>query len=371
MLLTSIFNFPTVSFTFAITLLFYVFNDVFKRFQRRKVLLEKGCKAGKAYKQADPYLGLCFLYRSLEDFRARKFLDAWYQRLETTGRTVWVWLLGSRMLVTTDPENMRAILATSSDHFEHGPHMRAAFGVFGNGIFSADGEHWQRSRALFRPSFAREEIYDTGRFETHFQNFLQLLPTDGTVVDLQPLFDRLTMDTATDLLFGMTSASLTAESNEEASKFYTSAKYCLWAMFRDWNLGVLGRMLPDRTYTRARQHIFKTVDKYVHAALESNAKAVLNDGSATSGDQHKRYILLNELVERAKDPIVLRDESTAALLGGTETTASLLSNLLYLLSRRPEVWKQLRAEALGLGDKALNREHMKEAVYLSYCISEC
>ena len=142
-------------------------------------------------------------------------------------------------------------------------------------------------------------------------------------------------------------------------------------MFRDWNLGLLGRMLPDRTYTRARQHIFKTVEKYVHAALESNAKAVSNGDSVANCGQHKRYILLNELVERAKDPIVLRDESTAALLGGTETTASLLSNLLYLLSRSPEVWQQLRAEALGFGDKALTREHMKEAVYLSYCINEC
>ena len=109
----------------------------------------------------------------------------------------------------------------------------------------------------------------------------------------------------------------------------------------------------------------------MRAALESHAKAVSNDGSVANCDQYKRYILLNELVERAKDPIVLRDESTAALLGGTETTASLLSNLLYLLSRRPEVWQQLRAEALGIGDKALNREHMKEAVYLSYCINEC
>ena len=113
-------------------------------------------------------------------------------------------------------------------------------------------------------------------------------------------------------------------------------------------------MLPDRTYTRARQHVFKTVDKYVHAALESNAKDVLNGDSVANCGQHKRYILLNELVERAKDPIVLRDKSTAALLGGTETTASLLSNLLYLLSRRPEVWQQLRAEALGFGDKAIN-----------------
>ena len=371
MLATTFITSSATAFLLALMLAIHILNGISKSRRQHKFSLEKGCKAGKEYKQIDPYLGLVFTYRNIRDFRARTFLHAWQQRLDKAGRTIWVWLLGSRVLVISDPENVKAVLATSSNDFERGPHMRAAFCVLANGIFAADGEHWQTSRALFRPSFARDEIHDTDRFETHFRNFLHLLPTDGKMVDLQPLLDRLTMDTATDLLFGTSTGSLTAESDEEAAKFYGSAKYCLWAIFRDWNLGLLGRMLPDRKYFKARQYIYKTIDQYVRIALESNAKASIGECSAGKAEQRKRYILLNHLAERDKDPIVLRDQSISALLGGAETTANLLSNLLYVLARRPEIWTKLRAEALTFDVATLDRERMKDAVYLSYCISEC
>ena len=371
MFATTTISSSATSFLLSLILVIQILNGIFKRRRQHKFSLGKGCKAGKEYKQVDPYLGLVFLYRNIRDFRARTFLHAWQQRLDKTGRTIWVWILGSRVLVISDPENVKAVLATSSDDFERGPHMRAAFRVVANGIFAADGEHWQTSRALFRPSFARDEIHDTDRFETHFRNLLHLLPTDGRMVDLQPLLDRFAMDTATDLLFGKSTGSLTAESDEEAAKFYGSAKYCLWAIFRDWNLGLLGRILPDRTYSEAREYIYKTVDRYVRIALESNAKAVIGESSTAKPEQRKRYILLNHLAEQNKDPIMLRDQSISALVGGAETTANLLSNLLYVLARRPETWTKLRAEALNFDITTLDRERMKDAVYLSYCINEC
>ena len=87
------------------------------------------------------------------------------------------------------------------------------------------------------------------------ETFLNVLPTDGALVDLQPLLDRLTMDTATDLLFGASTSSLRLETEESAEKVHQAVKVSLRAHFRDVALGLLGRMLPDRTYFRAR-HIF-------------------------------------------------------------------------------------------------------------------
>ena len=292
------------------------------------------------------------MYQNIRDFRAGVFFQAWQQRLEQTGGTVWAWLVGSRILVTSDPENIKAILTASFDDFERGPHMRAAFARLADGIFAADGEHWRTSRALLRPSFAKNEVSDTRRFEIHFRNFFNVLPTDGTLVDLQPLLDRLTMDTATDLLFGASTSSLTLESKESAEIFHQAVKVSLRAHFRDVALGLLGRMLPDRTYFKARQHIRKTVDQYVHNALETNRKEALRDAAALKAGKPKRYVFLDHVVERAKDPEVLRDQSISLLMGGTETTASLLGNLLYVLARRPEIWDKLRA-----GGPGIHREH--------------
>ena len=46
--------------------------------------------------------------------------------------------------------------------------MRVAFAMLADSVFSADGDHWQSSRALLLPSFTKNEMSDTKRFETHF-----------------------------------------------------------------------------------------------------------------------------------------------------------------------------------------------------------
>ena len=57
-----------------------------------------------------------------------------------------------------------------------------------------------------RPQFAREQVSDLDLEEQHVQNMIQVLfPTPGcwtNPVDLQKLFFRLTLDTATEFLFG-------------------------------------------------------------------------------------------------------------------------------------------------------------------------
>jgi len=39
--------------------------------------------------------------------------------------------------------------------------------VFGHGIFNQDGKGWERSRALVRPNFTRQQVADLDMFEEH------------------------------------------------------------------------------------------------------------------------------------------------------------------------------------------------------------
>lgn len=59
---------------------------------------------------------------------------------------------------------------------------------------------------MMRPSFAREQVADLNLEETHVQNMMQALPvkSDGWTdeIDIQVLFFRLTIDSATEFLFG-------------------------------------------------------------------------------------------------------------------------------------------------------------------------
>ncbi|KAK0339750.1 hypothetical protein LTR02_018279, partial [Friedmanniomyces endolithicus] len=89
--------------------------------------------------------------------------------------------------------------------------------TLGDGIFVQDGAAWEHSRALLRPNFVREQISDLDMEERHVQSLIKVLPvqSDGWTAEtnIQTLFFRLTIDAATEFLFGDSVDSQIAESN--------------------------------------------------------------------------------------------------------------------------------------------------------------
>ena len=105
-----------------------------------------------------------------------------------------------------------------------------------------------------------------------------------------------------------------------------------------------------------RQHLQKTPEKaFAHA--EKSKK--------------RRYVFLEHLAERTRNPVVLRDQLMSGLLGGRDTTSSLLSNLFYVLARRPEIWQKLKAEAGKIETQPPTMEDIQQARYARNCIQEC
>jgi cytochrome P450 len=77
----------------------------------------------------------------------------------------------------------------------------------GSGIFTQDGTAWKHSRALLRPQFSSNRFQNFEEIKNCVESLIEVIPANG-VVDLQPLFFRLTFDTTTYLLFGKTMSSL-------------------------------------------------------------------------------------------------------------------------------------------------------------------
>ncbi len=61
---------------------------------------------------------------------------------------------------------------------------------------------------MIRPNFTRAQVADLETFETHVGHLIDAIPRDGTTVDLQELFFSLTMDSATEFLFGKSTNTL-------------------------------------------------------------------------------------------------------------------------------------------------------------------
>lgn len=83
-----------------------------------------------------------------------------------------------------------------------------------------------------------------------------------------------------------------------------------------------------------------------------------------------RYIFIDELVRQTDDRVRIRSELINILLAGRDTTASLLSNVWFTLSKRPDVWAKLRKDIDTLNGERPTFEQLKELKYLRAVLDE-
>ena len=271
---------------------------------------------------------------------------------------------------TSEPENVKTALATNFNCFELSKvRKNAIYPVLGHGIFSSDGPAWERSRALVRPNFSRSQVADLELLETHVSRFLELLPKDDSDVDLQNAFFSLTMDSATEFLFGKsTNTQMPSFRHPLASDFVEAYSFCVDQMAFEFRTIGLLKWLPNAEYKRSQDAIHKFADSVI-------AEAILTyDAKQRDLEKHPsgstRYVFLEELISRTRDPYVLRSELLNILLAGRDTTAGLLSCSWWVLARRPDIFAKLQAEVKTFEGKIPTYERVKDLKYLKYFLNE-
>jgi cytochrome P450 len=138
-------------------------------------------------------------------------------------------------------------------------------------------------------------------------------------------------------------------------------------------LGRWAFLFPDRQFTRHVRAVHGFIDGFVSAALrEHDTKP---PGRVPDTPAPKPYVLLHALVEEqdgVKDPVRIRDELVNILIAGRDTTASLISTLFFVLSRRPDIWAKLRDEVRQFeGGRPPKFEEIPLCRYLRWTINEC
>jgi cytochrome P450 len=242
----------------------------------------------------------------------------------------------------------------------------------GSGIFTQDGAEWKHSRALLRPQFTSNRYQNFEEIKKCVERLISNLPADG-IVDLQPLFFRLTFDTTTFLLFGETMSSL--ESDEIAGQESEFAK--AFNVGQDYlshrgRLGEFYWLANTPEFRRACRTSHRFVDQAVQRALDV---ADASKHKAKTGEEKKRYVFIDALIEETRDKKELRDQCLNVLLAGRDTTACCLTWTLRLLARHPRVLEKLRMEidsVTGLGENAPQptRGDLKKMRYLDLILKE-
>jgi hypothetical protein len=208
-----------------------------------------------------PTFGIDVIIENLRAIKGKRFLDHWRKRLtNANAHTVSSHVLGKQFLLTDDPENVKAILATHFEDWSLGKErIEELSSWLGRGIFTNEGKAWKHSREMLRPCFERSQVADVSVFEKHTAQLMELLPADGSTVDLQPLFLEFTLDVATEFLFGRSTDSLCrGTQSQEFKEFVEAFEYrggngMEMENFKRW--GYIGLLFPDKKSKRCTKTI--------------------------------------------------------------------------------------------------------------------
>jgi len=341
---------------------------------RRNLISRKhGCKPIPSYPHKEPIFGLDIFLENSRLMKTGGFMEAVqarYHRLNTYTYTQL--FLGDRVINTAEPENIKAVLATQFKEFELPPRRKNAFRpTFGHGIFTTDGKEWEASRALLRPNFTRSQVGDLETFEGHIGKLIERIPKGGETVDLQQLFFMLTMDSATEFLFGTSSDVLglgMSGERERGVRFQDAFTYVTERMGLESRVGRLATLMPNRRMEESISFVHEYIGAYIHKAVEMRKEGFEEGEKAEEG--RARYVFLEELAKQNIGEKKVQDELLNILLAGRDTTASLLSYLFYTLARRKDVFAKMKGEVNALGGERPTFEQLKSMKYLQHTMNE-
>lgn len=259
------------------------------------------------------------------------------------------------VLVLAGLEPSLTVLKERPQKFRRYARIEAVFEEMGgNGVFSAEGEAWQRQRKLVTKAMTPRQIEDaypalheiTRRLLKRWETAARA----GAPSDMNDDFTRYTVDTTTSLLFGRDLNTLETDGvviQEHIHRILPAVNARINAPFPYWHFV---RLPKDRALDRA----LAAVRAFV-GALTADARRAL-----ASKSPHARKSLLEVMVELSDAPQSEFAESdllanvVTLLLTGEDTTAYSLAWAAHILSLDPVLQDRL-AEGVraALGDVPL------------------
>jgi len=171
-----------------------------------------------------------------------------------------------------------------------------------------------------RKQFVQAQYQDLSHFQEHVDNLIARLPVDG-VVDLQPLFFNLTLDTTTALLFGRSVYSLRAniDQDSENKMFAESFDIALAGLAKRFRIAPWQFFYNPKSFRQACANVHRFVETYIEEGQLQKE----------SNSEDETYGFINQVAAESASKKDIRDQLLNVLLAGRDTTACCLSWTLY------------------------------------------
>ncbi|KAJ1402053.1 Cytochrome P450 [Sesbania bispinosa] len=298
------------------------------------------------------------------------------------------WFTNMDCIVTGDPMNVHHIMSKSFDNYVKGDEFREIFQAFGDGIFTADSESWKYNRTLFHSLFKQRSFEVLQEKIIHKKVQRSLLPIldhvqqQGSVVDLQDVFNRFTFDNICSLVLGYDPNCLSIHFPEVAcEKAFNQAEECIFYRHTVpmcvWKFQKWLQIGQEKKMTEA----WKIFDQFLYACIASKreelSKYSRNQMGAETQVDLLTALMRSEEKGQVHDDKFLRDAAFNLFVAGRDTITSALTWFFWLVATNPLVESKILEEIkdnFGAKEKKhgllLGMEEVKKLVYLHGAICE-
>lgn len=302
------------------------------------------------------------------------------------------------ILVVNDPALARCILTNEDGIFPKNDLMVGALDpLVGNSIFVSSGDTWRRQRAMIDPALSMIRVnraFDSMTSAVDdYETRLERLASNGEPFSIDLAMSHLTADIICRSVFSTSLASETAREVFDDFKIFERSV----AQVELLRLIVEPAFTPVRQHKavlaaceRIRDHLGELLDTHL-ADLPANLPAGLAVTAAGSTDslantddtdsrkppeanaQRDRFNDIASMIIAARSPDdgasftrkELIDQLGVFFLAGHETTASVLTWVLFILATRPDVAARVRAEVIAVaGHGPIAFEQIRELRFI-------
>ncbi|KAL7781927.1 cytochrome P450 [Trichoderma afarasin] len=328
--------------------------------EQRKFARKNGCQPCQRIPQKERLIGYGLYRQEVALAREGRSLQEAQNRFQLFGDTFSGVVMGQFFISTIDPENVKALLSSQFSDFDSG--KKGLFGPFiGDSMLTTDGALWKHSRALVRPHLGKGQVEDLSKLEGHIQNLLTCLPKDGSTVDLQQLFFRLTFDNVVELLLDKQVSTLNCQPGSHLYKVVEAFENVGNLVNRRAALGPLLLFYRDTEMNATCKILHDFVDDIIEKAYLKRK---------TRKDRKSPNSFLDSILDSTDDLVKIRFEVLGLLLAGRDTAASVMSNLFFVLARRPDIWQKLQTEIEYLQERKPTYDDLRGLKYLRQVIDE-
>ncbi|KAI1099060.1 cytochrome P450 monooxygenase [Jackrogersella minutella] len=349
----------------AVALYFYRAGYVFFGRKPRPLIAKGEACSYESLPQANRWpLGLDILTLTLKASDEMRLMEFFLDNFRRFGNTFRQVVISNTSILTIEPANIETLLLSNAKDWGLGFRRTIFFPLLGDGIFLQEGEAWKHSRDILRPHFYHRHYEDLDIYRPHVENLLEAIASDPTtVLDLEPLFFRLTLDVTTEFLFGESVWSQRPSSSAVSHDFEGAFDLAQSISSRRLRFQKLYWLIDGKRLRQACDTIHQFADSVIKKTLADHA----DDENSSS-----KPPFLKTVAEHYPDRDALRGQAINILTAGRDSTATFLSWAFFHLVRHPAIMEKLRAEISEIDETItpLTRADLLRLSYLQNIVKE-